>query len=650
MDPCCRSMTIAFEKITVNRVLQSSRRRLRPRSSIAGPAVSSYRKEWRVVFFLVSLIAVLGGVVLFLSADQELPQPAQSQSRSVPVECPPTVEPEKVHYRFQDHLQGPYPFTYTPPMAPADLVDLLEEEIALGEYSVGRTTPLTADTRRPSAWAPAHLRELRWKVELRTYPYLLYALAKELPTAIAEPGIPTRLFDDARRACISEDAEATVGFSEILLRVVPPKQLPQALDQLAAAYWLAKEIDRLEALLAAGLDYRPIAANSVGLPTEVRDILASAAVPATIETQLKQALITGESELATDLLHRLDGTPKVQRTYAPLVRRLNRGLSASLDTARLEEQSRAIKNRLADLHRQLEDIQVPLHDRFREWDIKRLEQNLRWIVRALSAYSDPAADILAYMVEERGYQRLGVDSGVALAVGKRLAKRGEPARALPMFLLCQGLGYLSENGQFDQDGPNAMVAFNAFEAPIYFVRTVLGHNVPGDLIGILTERDDVYRVAWEMYEYSLAHCRDPRAAGIAGRPGYEAVALKNRWDFALQTGHANDVLQELETAMVTGNTGEIRSLAAVRLAGHRYRQGAYDKTADLCAALSIGEVHGRYSTYGLKKLQLVAEKTRNPKHVDRLRRTANRMLVRYRDDLSPADKEYIKRLTTYNLY
>ena len=80
----------------MNHALKSNRQRLRSRAPTSGPAVSSYHKEWRVVFFLISLIAVLGGVVLFLSADQVLPQPAQSQSRSVPVECPPTVEPEKV--------------------------------------------------------------------------------------------------------------------------------------------------------------------------------------------------------------------------------------------------------------------------------------------------------------------------------------------------------------------------------------------------------------------------------------------------------------------------------------------------------------------------------------------------------------------------
>jgi hypothetical protein len=214
-----------------------------------------------------------------------------------------------------------------------------------------------------------------------------------------------------------------------------------------------------------------------------------------------------------------------------------------------------------------------------------------------------------------------------------------------MFLLCQKLGYLSADGQFDENGPDAMVAFNAFEAPIYFARTILGYCGPGHLRRLATEHNDLYRVTMQMYDYSLAHCRDHKSAGIAGRHGYEATALKNRWDFALQTGHADDVIDELEATMRAGATREIRSLAAVRLGGHYYRSAAYARAADVFADLAAGRVHGQCSTYGLHKLEMTATKSGDPGIARLLRKTAQAMLTAEQATLSEDQVQHLKQLT-----
>ncbi len=458
---------------------------------------------------------------------------------------------------------------------------------------------------------------------------------------------------------MSEDAPAAVAFAEANLRLAAPKKLPQAIQRLAATYWLAKEYDRLDAFLEAGPDYRPTAANCSGFPDELDSILRSVAPTGRLTTDdgrsgndarpkavvLQLALMRGEVEKAEAVLEKIK-TGKVAKTYAPLVERLQRGLKAS---AEKPKQRKRVEKIFTAARRQLADVRESVHERFADWPIQRLEKHLAWTVDALGGYCDPVADILAYMVEQRDYRRVKVHSGTALIAGKRLAHRGEPARALPMFLLCQKLGYLSEEGRFDEDGPNAMVAFNAFEAPIYFTRTVRGRVGSKYLITLVRNRDDIYEIAMEMYDYSLAHCRSKKAAGIAGRHGYEAVAMKNRWRFAVATGHADDILGEMKKTTRHGPTKRIRANAAIELSDYYYQIQAYDKCADITVAYATGKIHGKCSTLGLHRLEQIVEATRDESMVQRLREASKEVLRKGRENLSESELKHVKRRSSYQL-
>jgi hypothetical protein len=193
-----------------------------------------------------------------------------------------------------------------------------------------------------------------------------------------------------------------------------------------------------------------------------------------------------------------------------------------------------------------------------------------------------------------------------------------------------------------------MVAFNGFEAPIYFARTILGYGCPGDLKDMVSRRDEVYKIAMQMYDYSLAHCRDDKSAGIAGRPGYEAIARKHRWDLAVQTGRGEDVLEDMKAAMGEAPTREIRSYAAERTAQHYYRNGNYRKSARVLADWATGRVHGRCSTYGLHKLRRTAENVDDPAITHLVRTTAEEMLRKHKDILASRSVfQRVKRLATY---
>lgn len=402
---------------------------------------------------------------------------------------PPLVQPAKVNYKFQEHMEGPLPFDYKPPVEPDELADMLVDQIKLGTYVLDQPEPLTAKRRTPAESFP-DLGKQFWHIKNRSFPNLLGALLEDIPTAIEEATPAYGLMARAFSVAVTEDARAAAGFAEACLRLAPAEKLPEALERLAAAYCFAKEYDKLEALLAAGTEFRlPGRDNGVGLPTELAPLLAADAVGDDTDRfrALHLALLTGRRSSAVESLDRLS-EESGRAAFEPLVRRLSEGLTVGLD----EKARHRLDRRFDAMRRQLEAPRLPLHDRFADWPSERLEDHLRWCAATLGGHSDAAADILAYMVEQRDYRGLNVSAGTALCAGKRFCLRGEPARSLPMFLLAQKLGYLSEDGRFDEDGTEAMVSFNGFNSSVYFAKAIIEHV---DLRNFVKEHEDIYRVA-----------------------------------------------------------------------------------------------------------------------------------------------------------
>jgi hypothetical protein len=214
-----------------------------------------------------------------------------------------------------------------------------------------------------------------------------------------------------------------------------------------------------------------------------------------------------------------------------------------------------------------------------------------------------------------------------------------------MYLLCQKLGYLSEEGRFDEDGPGAMVAFNGFEAPVYFVKTITGYP---RLRKYVKGSDAIYRIARQMYEYSLAHCRDQKSAGIAGRHGYEQIALYHLWELGLQTGRADEVVPRMKEALRSAPTEGMRANAATLLA--EYYEAAednYRKAADMCAAMALGTCTGHPDQDGISMLRGLADRSGDPAIARRCREVATKMLNQYSDQMDPVVVRRVRRLTKY---
>ncbi len=145
----------------------------------------------------------------------------------------------------------------------------------------------------------------------------------------------------------------------------------------------------------------------------------------------------------------------------------------------------------------------------------------------------------------------------------------------------------------------------------------------------------------QMLEQSIAHCRDDGCAGIAGRPGYEEVALRYKWNFATGLGHREDILDEVKGLVRNGPTKGIREKAAWEL-GFYYGFRDYEKAVPLFSALATGDIHGQWSESALQRLKELAERSGNPKYRQRYIKTARQIISRYGDVMPPRTRERIE--------
>ncbi len=564
------------------------------------------------------MIMALGGILAVILGLTLISGESQSGSTFKPVSM---VAPDKRGYKFQQHLEGPYPFDYEAPIPVGLCPQMFGDLIDFGSYTLDEEKPLKATDREPSD-SPPDLSELRWHVEKRTYPRLLGALAEALPPALASSGPPRGVVGQAFLVSVSEDAPTAVAMAEAGIRMASRKKLPRALNRLAGAYWMGKKFDKLEALLEAGPQYRPVAEASVGFPPEIESILSS------VQGQKREnplltlqiAVLRGRPERAVEALERID-KKTVHDRFGPLIDRMEEGLAAGTDA---EGRGKPLAQQFVVLRRQLADAKRPVHERFADWSIERLESHLRWVSAALSGYSDPVADILAYMVEKRQYAGTEVHSGVALSAGKRLVDRGESARALPMFLLTQKLGYLSEAGQFGSDEFSGMVSFNGFESSIYFARTINSHP---SLQEYVAQHESIFEVAMKMFDYSEQHCKDPKSSGIAGRPGYETMLTIQRWQLALMTGRAKQFIPDLKKSMHQGPNLGIRQSAAMTLGQcYLYETEQYGKAARLFEQMAMGKMDGQMSSMALQMLYKTGRKSGEKAILRRVLTVAEKMI------------------------
>jgi len=614
--------------------------RLRERLSHQGPAIRPGHASLRFALAL-GLLLLLAGAGWFYFARSERGAPAPESESASPAPAPPAPEfpfqaksdplPENIEpvivplsmrvegeYRFQDHL-GQVPFEYEPPIHAWRLLELAAPVAEIGWYPSDHPESLKAMRRKPEE-TTAELGNLYWHKGTARTSKFLGAVRQEMAPALGKRREAfLKLVPRAVSTASWLDAVTTRGLAEMRLRLVAPGDLGaliEAIDALALALDREGRHAALDHLLEAGPGYRPAPAPAPAPATAAEASSSEGPVPAwpgetfdpvfTVSAvpegdrdlfRFHLALARGDAEAARGALEALPTSPEAAPEAAPgLLARLEEGLEAGLSP----EQRDKLAAHFEKLALLLEGHAAPIPERFADWPTERVLDWVRWCQKAHHGVSDPGADALLYLLEERRFEGGDLLPHAVIGAAFRVTKRGEmghrkthrpePARAAALHALVPSLAYPPYPPGRPEAAEDGMLQFNGFEAPIYAWYRFGWVNE--DRLGEAALQE-IYEGLLGMVEYSIAHCQSEAAAGITGRPGYLTLALDAKWELL---GHAHGVERKIEALreMIerAPNLG-FRRRAKFKLAETLHHADRHEEAMDVLRPMALGREGAR---------------------------------------------------------
>lgn len=310
------------------------------------------------------------------------------------------------------------------------------------------------------------------------------------------------------------DPEMARPMAEVYVRACTDKQLPAALELLAAVYHRCGDeaaLDRMVDERSGGLNYKPAAS---AWPVEYRELeafkdvrlsLADQNDPAKLLRNAGSSLLRGDLRAATKWLDTVDRLvlDKQQRQAAERVfgrlSRLRDGLSASLrdDAPSLATVESAFA-RIA-VKREIAKAGVPLAQRLDALTVPEVLAELNHELAVFGTQGYSACDRLLYLIEQRQWSGLEFEAKTIYDCAFHINKFYDPARAIAPYVLTQKVGCLRPlKGNFRE------AYFSAAECGIYLQRCFEDHEK-------LLARPDAWSMIRPVIVLSAAMCNDPTA-------------------------------------------------------------------------------------------------------------------------------------------
>ena len=521
-------------------------------------------------------------------------------------------------YRFQDH-SGPIPFEYEPPIPAHEMAELLKPYTKFGHYVTDRRTgPRSPDPGFSEK--TESLSFLYWKgferyniEQLR--PIVMTALREEFRGKIAEADGNEKQFGRLLPTAFSVDPPTGLALAQMQYRLAGPdaQALGKAVDQLVGAAWLAGEHELLRAMLQEGVRWRDATGTTLWRPQLEAIFDPANSDPPGLAFRLHVA--RGEINKARAELESMPPEARPDHAESWLQRREN-GVAAGLD----EKARQAIADRFLEASRQFEGFNKPTTERFNGWSDQRVLGWIDYCAAIFGRASDPVADALCYLVEQRDFEGGEMDPSIALQVGFRLRDRGEVLRATPYFTLTQTLAYPPyPPGRKELD---AMQVFAGFESALYAAM----ESAPYIYKLSDADQETLQRAILEMIEYSRRHCTDPASAGIAGRPRYHPLLIKKTWDIKRRLDGREALIPELRKMIANPPTIGHRKMARIYLADLLHHLGRNAEAKEVWRELALGRDFSRSIPLGIAEIARLGRKEHKPEWIDQAERIAHRVL------------------------
>ena len=382
-------------------------------------------------------------------------------------------------------LPGNFDGTWSPDLDPSDVAGSLRSTFGFTGYRTDGSDPfhdpyMTArrapvePINDPSRGFPHKVYPDWWNVKSTTGD-ILWALGDFPPDRLF-----TKNVDSLKvwtQYLVQGDPDISCHVAEMYVRACRDEDLPVALELLAVAYQRAGEAATVSRLLREGVNYKPAAYHP---PSAFDDIetLQTEKVPtddaAGLIRNAAAAILRADARTADRALRLLEPLRlslnqqrETNRLHARLAR-LTRGLAYSLQNH--PPTLAAVEAALARItvRRAVHEASVPLATRLDPLPLPEVLAEFQHELDVFGPHASTTADLLLYLIEERGWSGLEIDAKSLYHTAFHINKFYSPARAIAPYVLVQKVGRLRPPGPTREDFRQDY--FAAAECGIYLQR------------------------------------------------------------------------------------------------------------------------------------------------------------------------------------
>jgi len=419
---------------------------------------------------------------------------------------------------------------------PVELIALIKSD-SYGEYKSDvpyQESLIPKGTLEGTPDAGVTLSDLRYYPGKRSLANFSTALANELPKTLSKPRLAPGL-DGLLSTALSLDRQYAVAIAEAMVRFAPKNDYVHSVELLCEVYFRAGEKEKLTALVKAPEKWI-LKSKKTKIFDELQLKSDDGFAQSWFEVQL--ALLSGADAKEVERLLTLSETaieevpPKKQAKLRQLVTQArNRQTFSKKPYEALGEQDRERLESIAKRYdTKLKMRDVPLLERYAFMSEADILAEIKVHSQVYGNMSNQTADLILYLMEQRGYDGVGISVGDLLWGGIHTKGAYGKKRSLPIFSLAQKTAVLNPGPSHSKQ-----TLSNQFgvEAGLYFSEAMKGKDA-------MLEMKFLHAHLMEITEKSIKISKSSPVHSAAGH--YRTSMTRERWGKMAQLPEYRDQL------------------------------------------------------------------------------------------------------------
>jgi hypothetical protein len=263
----------------------------------------------------------------------------------------------------------------------------------------------------------------------------------------------------------------------------------------------------------------------------------------------------------------------------------------------------------------------PLSNRLAKASVMDVVTMIRQASMPYGAQSDEVADLVVYLVEQRGYNGTDVPPDLLYGAAMKVQSR-DPVRALPLFALTQRTAVLTASGVKATNDQYAVDAALGMVRSLRNVRRLMRLGLFEPMRAIVDKAIEISVTAPEGTVASLRH----------------AWLIQESWELNRRFDRADLTIADAQERMKSSPSATVRHEARMRVARHLLSQGENDKAQEILREVAGGVDRPSLAWEGIQQLQAIAAKDQDEKLWNEANEYARKMLAKVDAGSTSADR------------